>query len=79
MNAEPTTRSRKRKAEEQLSTNPNTVKARKRNKALSQDPVRKVVEKAKAADQGAVIYTRKKLGSTHKYQTVSAERQKEMI
>ena len=49
--------SRKRKSEHELSTNPRTVKARKRNEAIQNDPVVSQIEKAKAADQGAVTYT----------------------
>ncbi|KAH8650262.1 hypothetical protein BGZ60DRAFT_421926 [Tricladium varicosporioides] len=70
---------RKRKAESDLSTNPNTVKARKRNEAISQDPVRMKVEKAKAADQGAITYARNILRKSENFKNASAERQKELL
>ena len=41
---------RKRKAKKDLSTNLNTIKARKQNKAISVDPVYKQIKDAKAVD-----------------------------
>jgi hypothetical protein len=44
------TTSRKRKVLEDLSQNPNTIKAYKHSYKLSQDPIRSKVKKAKAVD-----------------------------
>jgi hypothetical protein len=71
--------SRKRKAEALLSTNPHTVKARKRIEAIKADPVRLQVEKAKAADQGAITYAKKKLVATEVYIQATAEEKKAMV
>jgi hypothetical protein len=70
---------RKRKAETSLSTNPHTVKARKRIEAIKADPLRLQVEKAKAADQGAITYAKKKLLATEAYIQAAAEEKKAMI
>jgi hypothetical protein len=71
--------SRKRKAEAMLSTNPHTVKARKRIEAIKADPIRLQVEKAKAADQGAITYAKKKLVATEAYVQATAEEKKAMV
>ncbi len=57
----------KHKAKSKLLTNQNTVKACKRNKVLKADLICKQVEKAKAADQGAIIYSKKKLVKSERY------------
>jgi hypothetical protein len=44
-----------------LSNNPYIVKAHKRNKAISNDLILRQIKKAKAANQGAIIYTKKVL------------------
>lgn len=69
---------RKRKAPSLLSDNPHTVKVRKRNEAISQDPVREKVEKAKRADQGAITYAKSKLMATNAYQRASESVKKAM-
>lgn len=48
--------SRKRKDPGDYSTNPNTVKRRKRLATIALEPIRHQVEKAKAADQRVVTY-----------------------
>lgn len=70
---------RKRKAEHELSTNPHTVKARKRNEAIQKDPITLQIEKAKAADQGAITYAKKKLVNTEEFQNASVDEQATMI
>ena len=52
---------RKQKAKYELSTNLYTIKAQKRLEALQNNTINLQIEKAKAADQGAIIYTKKKL------------------
>jgi Flp pilus assembly protein TadB len=69
-------RNSKRKAVEELSTNPNTIKARKRHE--TDDAVLKKFNKAKAADQGAVTYARKKARETSDFITAS-DTQKQQI
>jgi hypothetical protein len=71
--------SRKRKAPKDLSENPNTVKARKRNEKLAQDPIRNKVEKAKAADQSAITVAKRKLVKSQEYINASEEMQREMV
>jgi hypothetical protein len=51
----------KQKASMALSNNPYIVKAHKRNKAISNDLILRQIKKAKAANQGAIIYTKKVL------------------
>jgi hypothetical protein len=58
----------KQKASTPLSNNPYIVKARKRNKALSNNPIIRQIKKAKATNQGAIIYTKKVLLKSNKYQ-----------
>jgi hypothetical protein len=70
---------RKRKAEHELSTNPHTVKARKRIEALQNDKINLQIEKAKAADQGAITYAKKKLVQSAQYQAADKNKQDEMI
>jgi hypothetical protein len=70
---------RKRKAQEDLSQNPHTIKARKRNEALSKDPIRGKIEKAKAADQSAITVAKRKVVSSAEYISASPEKQKEMV
>jgi len=57
----------KRKASAPLSNNPYTVKARKRNEAISNDLILRQIKKAKAADQGAITYAKKVLLKSDKY------------
>jgi hypothetical protein len=73
------TTTRKRKAPTDLSQNPNTVKARKRNEALAKDPIRAKIEKAKAADQGAITVAKRKVVSSAAYKSASPSRQQEMV
>ena len=47
------------------------VKARKRNKAISNNPILRQIEKAKAANQGAIIYAKKVLLKSNLYQNMS--------
>jgi hypothetical protein len=70
---------RKRKAPEDLSQNPHTMKARKRLAALSSDPLRAKVEKAKAADQSAITVAKKKVVNSAEYISASEERKQEMV
>lgn len=70
---------RKRKDTSKLSTNPNTIKVRKRNDAISQDPIRQQVEKAKAADQGAITYAKRKLLRSAEFATASEAGKEDMI
>ena len=71
---------RKRKLEAELSTNKNTVKARKRIKSLEKgDPVAAKVEKAKAADQGAITYAKRKLVKTLEYTQASSTNQAQLV
>jgi hypothetical protein len=69
----------KRKATSQLSSNPNTAKARKRNENISKDPIRHKVEKAKAADQGAITYAKKKLVKSDEYQAASESEKEGLV
>jgi hypothetical protein len=69
----PVPTSRKRKAASSFSTNPHTIKARKRIEKLSHDPIRSRIEKAKAADQGAVTYAKSKLVKSEQYLNASAD------
>jgi hypothetical protein len=69
----------KRKAAEELSTNPHTVKARKRRHALAADPVHGKIEKAKEADRHAAFYQKQKLHRTAKFKKASAREQRQMI
>ena len=62
-----------------MSQNPNTVKARKRIEALSQDATAGKIQKAKAADQGAITYARNKLRKTEVFLQASREKQQEML
>lgn len=72
--------SHKRKATDELSTNPHTVKVRKRNEKIGQDPIRSQIEKAKQADQGAVTYARKVLKKSALYiQASEAEKTQMML
>jgi hypothetical protein len=70
---------RKRKAESDLSQNPHTIRARKRKELLAQDSINDKIEKAKAADQGAITYARKKLRVTAEYMAASTEKQMELL
>jgi hypothetical protein len=69
----------KRKAESELLTNRNTVKARKRNEALKADLIREQVEKAKAADQGAITYSKKKLIKSERYLQASESKKAALV
>jgi hypothetical protein len=62
-----------------LSNNPYIVKARKRNKAISNDPILRQIEKAKAADQGAITYTKKVLLKSNLYRNASLLDQATMV
>jgi len=73
------TTSRKRKATEDLSQNPHTLKARKRIEALAKDPVRGQVEKAKAADQSAITVAKRKVVHSAEYLSASPAKQEEMV
>ena len=73
------TPSGKRKAPADLSQNPHTVKARKRNEAISQDPIRAKIEKAKAADQSAITVTKRKIVKSAEYINVLLEEQQEIV
>lgn len=68
--------SRKRKAEDELSTNPHTVKARKRKEGMTDDEL--AVEKAKNADQGAITYALQKLKKKPEWINASEEERIEM-
>jgi hypothetical protein len=57
----------KRKASKSLSINPYIVKVYKRNKALSSNLITRQIEKAKAANQGAVIYIKRMLFKSNLY------------
>jgi hypothetical protein len=54
-----------------LSNNPYIVKARKRNKVISNDLILRQIKKAKAADQGAITYTKKVLLKFNLYRNTS--------
>lgn len=70
-------RDRKRKAPEELSTNPNTVKSRRRLEGM--EKVEAIIETAKRNDVSAVTYQiNKKLRMTEEYKCASKERQLEM-
>jgi predicted MarR family transcription regulator len=69
-------KSRKRKAEHELSTNPHTVKARKREKSMQ--GIELAIEKAKRADQAAITYALKKLKKTDKWESASEAERAEM-
>ncbi len=69
----------KRKAESKLSTNQNTVKACKRNEVLKADLIREQVEKTKAADQGAIIYSKKKLIKSERYLQASESKKAALV
>jgi hypothetical protein len=69
----------KRKAAANLSQNPHTVKARKRSEAISQDPIRAKIEKAKAADQSAITVAKRKIVKSAEYINASPEEQQEMV
>lgn len=71
--------SRKRKAESELSTNPNTIKARKRNEKLGHNQTTAQINKAKAADQAAVTYQKSKLVKSQIYQQASPETQHDLV
>jgi hypothetical protein len=51
----------KRKASMALSNNLYTIKVYKRNKVISNDLILRQIKKAKATNQGAIIYTKKVL------------------
>jgi hypothetical protein len=71
------TRDRKRKAPEELSTNPNTIKSRKRIERM--DEIEAIIETAKRNDVSAQTYAiNKKLRLTEEYKNASKERQAEM-
>ncbi len=55
------------------------MKARKRIKALSQDATASKIQKAKAADQGAITYAKNKLRKTEDFLHVSPEKKEEML
>jgi hypothetical protein len=58
----PNKRGEKRKAPEEYSSNPNTVKTRERNERIKQqDPVIVGLEKAKNADRNAISVAQRKL------------------
>jgi hypothetical protein len=69
----------KRKVLIDLSQNPNTVKAYKRNEALAKDPICTKIEKAKAADQGAITVVKCKVVSSVVYKSALLSRQQEMV
>ena len=71
--------SKKRKAPEELSQNPNTVKSRARHQAISQDADRLKIEKAKNADRSAVTYAKRQLVRSAAYMNASQEQQQQMI
>jgi hypothetical protein len=62
-----------------LSNNPYTVKARKRNEAISNDLILGQIEKAKAADQGAITYAKKVLLKSDLYRNASLLDQATMV
>jgi hypothetical protein len=68
-----TTPSKKRKAPEELSTNPNTAKSRARNDRLAQDPITKQILASEKADQQAVTRAYAKLETNQEYQKASSE------
>ncbi|TAQ84284.1 hypothetical protein B7494_g7388 [Chlorociboria aeruginascens] len=71
--------SRKRKASSELSTNPHTVKARRRLEKLNQDPIRMRVERAKANDQAAVTVARNKVRKTEAFKKANPTVQEQML
>jgi hypothetical protein len=62
-----------------LSNNPYTVKARKRNKAISNNLILGQIKKAKAANQGAITYTKKVLLKSNLYRNTSPLDQATMV
>ena len=71
------TRDRKRKVPEELSTNPNTIKSRKRIEQI--DEIEAIIETAKHNNVSVQTYTiNKKLRLTEGYKNASKERQAEM-
>jgi hypothetical protein len=50
-----------------LSNNPYIIKARKRNKVISNNLILRQIKKAKAANQGAIIYAKKVLLKSNLY------------
>ena len=75
----PSGNSRKRKAKSELSQNVHTARARKRKENLSQDENSHKIEKAKAADQGAITYAKKKLRETKEWLSASVEDRDKML
>ncbi|OJD09769.1 hypothetical protein AJ78_08937 [Emergomyces pasteurianus Ep9510] len=70
------TAGQKRKAEDELSTNPYTKKARDRLAQMT--PAEAAVERAKAAKTAAINYALRKLRKTNEYGLADAKTQKEM-
>jgi hypothetical protein len=64
-------RERKRKAPEELSSNPHTVKARKRVEGMME--AERTVDKAKKADAAAVCYSLKRLKKTEQWKAATKE------
>lgn len=72
-----TTRDQKRKAPEELSKNPNTIKSRKRLEGM--DEIEYQVEQAKRNDTSAVTYQiNKKLRVSKEYKMATKQEQLEM-
>ena len=67
-------RQKKRKAEEELSTNPHTVKGRKRNERLTD--IEKEIENAKKADRENYRYHLKQLQETVEYNNAPDDQKK---
>jgi hypothetical protein len=57
----------KQKASKSLSINPYIVKVYKQNKVLSSDLITRQIKKAKAVNQGAVIYIKRILLKSNLY------------
>jgi hypothetical protein len=62
-----------------LFNNPYIVKARKRNKAISNNPILGQIKKAKAANQGAITYAKKVLLKSNLYRNTSLLDQATMV
>lgn len=65
------------KAEEQYSTNPSTIKARRRKMKL--DGADKVEDAAKTADYKSMVYARKVVQSKPEYQNATSAEKSDML
>ncbi len=72
-------RRKKRKVEEELSSNPNTMRARARRAKLETNSIAIKIEKAKNADQAAITFQKSKLRKTLAFINASKEDQRKML